>query len=837
MSHVTYKTNKKALTYYMLALLVLLLIINFLVISQQRALFISENDRFINNEITIFTKLTRTSLITRDYANIEESVSAWGEDSRSIISITLTSHNNFVIAEYMRNTSPEHPASFSRKLNYGNESDATLDVIVSQDDMYHALLGIAAKLITATVILIIFFGFLLWKILLKTAINPLQNEITQHQLTTLKLTEAKASAEIANKSKSEFLANMSHEIRTPMNGVLGMLSLLLDTKLTNKQHDFARTAYNSGDTLLIILNDILDFSKIEAGKLAIEKNPFNPFELLEETITLMATPAQSKHLELALEIDPITPAQLLGDAGRIRQILTNLVSNAIKFTEKGEVLITTQTQLSADNKTASVTINVKDTGIGISEENQKTIFKAFEQADSSTTRNYGGTGLGLSISKKLCQLMNGQMSLVQSTPQGSLFSFTLPLEISHSVEVTPSISNKTLLGKKVLVIDDNKTNRTILEHLSEQWGLKYSSADSAKVALSLIAKSHQDKQPFDIIITDMMMPEINGNELSELIKSDPRNQNIPVILLTSISPDQTSDNNLINEKLFNHILMKPAKQSMLFDALISVIDADTTAESTLNTDDDLFPFRDYAALLAEDNITNQRVAEGMLKKLGFTITTVENGQEVLNEITKFTPDIIFMDCQMPILDGYAATDAIRNLEYPLKNIIIIAMTANAMPEDRGKCLLAGMNDYISKPLRYETIYDTAKKWLPIEQHKTSDIINSENSYNLLDMNTVDSLRSIINDDFSKLIEEFYITTQESIQNLITDNKDNDTESIIKLLHTLKGSSANIGASKLSFAFLQLEQQFKQNSIDDLLTQVNEISAILADTIATFREIK
>jgi len=837
MSLKSYKTNKKALIYFMLALLFFFLIINYLVITQQRTLFFSEHDRFINNEINIFTKLTRTSLITKDYANIEESVAAWGEDSRSIISITLTSQNNFVIAQYMRSEKSEHPASFLRSLNYGTNNKARLSVTVSQDDMRNALDNIAIKLTLLTITLIIIFGILLWKMLLKTAINPLQEEITQHQQTALQLSEAKAAAEKANKSKSEFLANMSHEIRTPMNGVLGMLSLLLDTELTEKQRDFSQTAYHSGDTLLIILNDILDFSKIEAGKLDIEKVAFDPLELFEETISLLATPAQGKGLELAFEIDSNTPSQLLGDPGRVRQILTNLISNAIKFTEKGEIFVSTHTETDQKTGNISITVRVQDTGIGISPEKQKNIFNAFEQADSSTTRIYGGTGLGLSISKKLCQLMNGEMSLEHSAAEGSLFSFTLPFEISTNLKKHTKNEYHQFTDKKVLIVDDNETNRKILEHLTEQWKLKSVSADSAKKALSLIAQAHKENRAFDIIITDMMMPEINGNELSELIKSDPRNQKTPVILLTSLLQAHDTDNNnkQINEDLFNSVLTKPVRQSLLYNALISVIETDETSSPSQANEDPALPFRDYSALLAEDNITNQRVAEGMLKKLGFAITTVDNGEKVLSKLNEYTPDIIFMDCQMPVMDGYAATKAIRNLEHPLKDIIIVAMTANAMPKDRGKCLLSGMNDYIAKPLRYEKILDTAKKWLPIEPQENEKMASSVD-ISLLDMPTVDSLKLIIADDFGTLIEEFYSTTLESIQALNNQQALQEPASAIKILHTLKGSSANIGASKLSFCFLQLEEQFKAGKVTDLSDKLSEISSELEETISSFRKL-
>ena len=827
----SHQIHKTTLTYYMATLLAFFLVINYLAISQQRNLLLAENSKFVTEEIKFFSKLTNTSLITKDYANIEATVAEWGEDSSDIISIKLSAQNGFVIAEYRQDTAAEHIATFTHTLSYSASSTATLEVSTSQDTLHKELFNIAINLIGASIILVIIFGFILWKILLRTAITPLQNEVLQHQNTSEQLHLAKQAAEKANRSKSEFLANMSHEIRTPMNGVLGMLSLLLDTEMNEKQHDFAKTAYNSGEALLTILNDILDFSKIEAGKLQIESIPFNPFSLIEETITLMANAAQNKGLELAFHIDPSTPPSLIGDGSRIRQILTNLISNAIKFTEHGEIVITSKFQKETEKQ--HISIKVKDTGIGISQDKQLHIFDEFEQEDSSTTRIYGGTGLGLSISKRLCQLMQGDMTLEESSKTGSTFSFYIPVEIDHSEKTTPAInSHEELIGKRVLIVDDNDTNLKILENYCMLWELDYSSASSAKAALAELAQGYQNNKTYDIIITDMMMPEINGNQLTELIKGDPRNKNIPIILLTSLQPDTASGHAMINKELFTDILMKPVKQSMLFDSLVSLTSQHKTIIPAQN--DNQGRYYEHTAILAEDNITNQRVAEGMLKKLGFKVQIAKNGHEAIELLQKEQPDIVFMDCQMPEMDGYQATRAIRQLQSPASKSLIIAMTANAMQEDREKCIAAGMNDYIAKPIRLDTIDKVVQHWLI--NHRNEETLSTDTSCpKLLDNNAIESLKSIVADDYINIVEEFYTSTEQAISQLSSAEEPPSTEELINQFHTLKGSSANIGACRLSLMFLQLENEVRQNPSIHLTDKLEETRTILNQTVQAFRD--
>ena len=542
--------------------------------------------------------------------------------------------------------------------------------------------------------------------------TELTQEIAVRRRTETALQHAKEAAESAGRLKSEFLANMSHEIRTPMNGVIGMTNLLLDTALSQKQRGFGETIRTSAESLLTILNDILDFSKIEAGKLTFETLDFDLHEAVEGSLELLAERAQSKGLELACFIEPNVPVFLRGDPGRLRQVLTNLVGNAIKFTERGEVVVKVFRD-SATEADAVLRFEVRDTGIGIPPEAQTQLFEAFTQADSSTTRKYGGTGLGLAICKKLVGMMRGEIG-VESTPgQGSRFWFTARLERQPHGTTAHVKIKAHLANLRVLIVDDNATNREILRHQTSAWKMRNDSAASAARALDLLRAASVD-DPYNLVILDMQMPEMDGLALARTIKADPRLAAVRLILLSSLGEQiKRSD---FKAHGIDDCLAKPAKQSCLFDCIATVMGKSpieqTSMEKAAISDAESRasgPPR-LRVLVAEDNSVNQIVARGMLRKLGHDVDVVGDGREVLAALRTIRYDVILMDCQMPELDGYAATRAIRQLEKervapfdsktPLR---IIAMTAHAMDGDREVCLAAGMDDYITKPVHQEEL--------------------------------------------------------------------------------------------------------------------------------------
>ena len=828
----TTKITKTTLVNLMLALLVLFLIINYLVISQINSLIKSEHETLIQNEISFFKKLANDSLIKKDYSSLEQSIAEWGAENNGIVALTLTSKNGFVLAKYQSSERYQSTTNITDQIIYGNNS-VTLAVTLTQDEMQHSLNNVTAYLFFTTILLVVIFGAALWRILLRSAILPLQHEIELHEQTSEQLQLAKQSAEKANESKSEFLANMSHEIRTPMNGVLGMLSLLLDTPLNSKQHDFAKTAYNSGDTLLTVLNDILDFSKIEAGKLIIEKTPFNAHELFEETASLFAGAAHQKGLELSFELDPRMPQHLVSDPGRIRQILSNLTSNAIKFTNSGTIFISVDCEPLQDSH-FQLRIRVCDSGIGIDTDNQVTIFQAFEQADGSTTRLYGGTGLGLSISKKLCQLMDGDIQLESSDRSGSIFSFSLPVESDTDADNTVAKIPDSIHNLRCLIIDDNNINLKVLSHTLDHWKIKYLSSDSAHKALAMISQAHVENQPFDIIITDMMMPEMNGNELAKLIKSDSRNQLTKIILLSSMQLNSNQEAVSVDESLFHCVLSKPVKQSLLFNALVSTqqqSDDLSNAQSSAQQ-----PRFNYNAVIAEDNPINQRVAEGMLNKLGFQTTIVANGEELIKALNKLCPDIIYMDCHMPIMDGYTTTQAIREMHGPVSELPIIAMTANAMREDRDKCIASGMSDYLAKPLHYDDLASITSKWLTPTQLVTEQPNQALNlSTPLLNMDTVNSLKDLFACEYTSIIDDFNDITSEIINTLIKEHSSLETDEILQRLHSAKGSTGNIGAEQLALSFRQLELALKQSPDMELNPALQDILNLLKQTVDALKQ--